>query len=309
MRRAGCLLCLIGLFAWPALAHAVIVYGGDDGTQNTKAPSNGAPWNRVGIVNGCTGVYLGSVGGADWVLTAAHVGSGSFTINGSTYSAVAGSSVQLTTLGSYKADLLLYRIASPLDWSLLPLASSQLTIDAPVTMIGNGRNRAETPTTGYVGTVGKKQTWFGTTLVVGATEAQCYDWASGNALRWGTNTVSGNAYVANSTEPGAWVTDCSYTTFDAQDDEAQGAEGDSGGGVFSKDGSGAWSLVGIMAYIDTYAGQPGSTAVTGNKTYFADLSAYRRQILTTIPEPATVPVLLGLATLGYVVVRRLRRRR
>lgn len=306
MRRAGCLLSLIGLFAWPALAHAVIVYGGD-GTQNTTAPSNGAPWNRVGSVNGCTGVYLGSVGGADWVLTAAHVGPGSFTINKSTYSAVAGSAVQLTTRGSYKADLLLYRIVSPLDWSLLPLASSQLTTDDPVTMIGNGRNRVASPTTGYVGTVQGKSTWLGTTLVAGATEVQRYDWASGNTLRWGTNTVSGNAYVGSSTAPDAWVTDCTYTTFDAQDDEAQGAVGDSGGGVFSKDGSGSWSLVGIMAYIDTYAGQPGSTAVTGNLTYFADLSAYRSQILTTIPEPATVPVLLGLATLGAAVWLRRRR--
>ncbi len=306
MSRIPHFLALAVTLLLPGIVRAVIVYGGD-GTQNTTAPSNGAPWDRVGIVNGCTGVYLGSVGGADWVLTAAHVGQGSFALGGVSYSAVAGSAVQLTTVGGAKADLLLYRIVSPLDWSLLPLASSQLMTGASVTMIGNGRNRVTDPTTGYVGTVDGKPTWLGTTLVAGATEVQCYDWASGNTLRWGTNTVSGNVYVATGKTSSAWVTDCTYTTFDAQDDDAQGAVGDSGGGVFSKGGSDSWSLVGIMAYIDTYEGQPGSTAVTGNTTYFADISAYRSQILTTIPEPATVPVLLGLATLGAAVWLRRRR--
>src|SRR5690349_14313023 len=50
-------------------AHAIV----DANSQsNTNAPSDGAPWESVGQVNGPSGVYLG----AGWVLTAGHVGPG-----------------------------------------------------------------------------------------------------------------------------------------------------------------------------------------------------------------------------------------
>jgi len=299
MRRAGCIFSLIGLIAWPALAHAVIVYGGD-GTQNTTAPSNGAPWDRVGIVNGCTGVYLGSVGGADWVLTANHVGAGSFTLDGTAYSAVAGSAVRLTNADRSAADLILYRIDTPLDWSVLSLSGSSLSTGAAVTMIGNGYNRATSPTTWYVTGSGGSYTWS-TTPSAGAATAYGYGYGSGHTLRWGTNTVSEGSSLL-----GFNNTVCEATTFNAGDGEAQGAVGDSGGGVFSLNSEGEWTLSGLMLAIGGYAGQPGA-AVVGNETYFADLSAYRSQILTTIPEPAAVPVLLGLATLGAAVWLRRRR--
>jgi len=296
MRRAGLLLSLIGLLALPAAVRAVVVYDGD-GTQDVAAFAIDDPRGRVGVVNGCTGVYLGDVGGADWVITAAHVGEGSFTVGGATYAAVAGSSVRLTNTGGSAADLVLYRIDSSLNLSLLPLSASSAGAGVSVTMIGNGYNRAASPTTWYV-TGGS--TWS-TTPSAGAEVATGYYYDSGNTLRWGINTVSGTSSLLSFNN-----TVCEATTFDAAPGEAQGAVGDSGGGVFSLDSADEWTLSGIMLAIGGYKGQP-SAAVVGNETYFADLSAYKSQILTTIPEPATVPVLLGIATLGMAVWLRRRR--
>ena len=76
--------------------------------------------------------------------------------------------------------------------------------------------------------------------------------------------------------------------------EAQGAIGDSGGGVFTKS-AGGWQLTGTMLDVDSYNGQPGLSSVYGNSTYSADLSVYRSQIVAAIPEPgAGVLMLLAL---------------
>lgn len=306
MSRSPRLLALVAALVLPCIGRAVIVYGGD-GTQNTTAPANGAPWNRVGVVNGASGVYLGSYAGKDWVLTADHVGLGSFRLGGVAYSAINGSALQLTNANGTGTDLLLYQINTSLDWSLLPITGSPLALGTSVTMIGNGRNRAVSPTTGYIGSVNDKPTWLGTTPVAGATEVESYPWASGNAMRWGTNTVAGDVLAEYNNGVKVRTTACAYTAFDASLGEAQGASGDSGGGVFSQSAGGAWSVSGIMVYIDSYTGQPGGTAVTGNHTYYADLSAYRGQILTAIPEPATVSLWTGLGALGLAVWWRRRR--
>src|SRR5437773_2137455 len=71
-----------------SVVRALVVYGGD-GTQNTTAPGNGAPWDHVGTIGGATGVYLGSFGGGSWVITANHVGVGDFTLGGTTYAPIA----------------------------------------------------------------------------------------------------------------------------------------------------------------------------------------------------------------------------
>ena len=56
----------------------------------------------------------------------------------------------------------------------------------------------------------------------------------------------------------------------------------------------------MMFAVSTYETQPGGaeTAVYGSETYIADLSYYRSQILTIIPEPsAYVLAMLGASTL------------
>jgi hypothetical protein len=290
-RSAALLLSL----ALATVVRAVIVFGGD-GTQNVADFATDDSRNRVGVVNGCAGVYLGSVGGADWVLTANHVGAGSFTLDAVAYSAVSGSAVRLTNTDGSAADLILYRIDSSLDWSVLSVSSSPLAIGSSVTMIGNGYNRASAVTTWYV-----NDSAWSTTQSAGTEAVTGYYYGSGNILRWGTNTVSGASALLSYNN-----TVCETTTFNAIAGEAQGAVGDSGGGVFGLNAGGEWTLSGIMLAIAGFSGQP-SAAVVGNTTYFADLSAYRSQILTTIPEPAVAPVLLGLATLGAAVWLRRRR--
>ena len=79
--------------------------------------------------------------------------------------------------------------------------------------------------------------------------------------------------------------------------EAQAAGGDSGGGVFSGDGT----LLGIMTNMFLFPSQPGETAVFGNATYAIDLSFYREQIFeiapglrpTVVAEPVTLAILLA----------------
>src|SRR4051812_44329093 len=78
MRSRLLLLAAVVAAQLAPIARAVIVYGGD-GTQNTTAPGNGAPWDHVGTIGGATGVFLGSYGGNSWVITANHVGAGDFT--------------------------------------------------------------------------------------------------------------------------------------------------------------------------------------------------------------------------------------
>ena len=90
----------------------------------------------------------------------------------------------------------------------------------------------------------------------------------------------------------------------AGDDEMQAVAGDSGGGLFYKNGT-DWELAGILMAVGTSSGQPDDTAVYGNLTHAADLSRYRDQIVAIIPEPGTVLLFAG----GLIAVLRRRRRR
>ena len=166
-----------------------------------------------------------------------------------------------------------------------------------VTMIGNGANRAVTGTTWYVDTT--QTTWAWSTTYTGQNSfAQGYSWASGNTMRWGTNVIDGTSNYNN--------TSLLSTTFNNVTGSAEGATGDSGGGVFYLNGS-TWELAGIMDYIGTFNGQLGSTAVFGNLTEFANIAAYDAAILTAIPEPADFATLFGVAAIGFAFWRRRRR--
>ncbi len=67
--------------------------------------------------------------------------------------------------------------------------------------------------------------------------------------------------------------------------EAQAAVGDSGGGVFQKDGT-TWELTGIMGAIGTFVGQPSQTAIFENVTYSAQLANYRSEIIALRADTA-----------------------
>lgn len=90
--------------------------------------------------------------------------------------------------------------------------------------------------------------------------------------------------------------------------EAMGSSGDSGGGIFYKNGS-TWELSGMMSAIGTLDGQPSNTSVFSNVTYAADLSVYRNSIVAIIPEPSDVALWMGMAAFSLLLIRRLTRKR
>jgi hypothetical protein len=236
-------LCL----AWPS--RAVIIDLGD-GTGNTSAPADDPGWAHVGTTTagGLTAIYLGN----GWVLTANHVGIGDVVFEGQTYAAVAGSYVQLENDSGPPPDLGVFRIDRKPGLPILPIRTSTPSVDTAVIMIGHGQNRG--PATRWRGHDG-------------------YEWGAGRTTRWGTNAVEGSGTVLNTA-----FFDTEFTDTGGSTDEAQGANGDSGGAVFIKNGS-VWELAGVMFAIGEYPGQPAGLALYGNLTYAADLAPYRDQII------------------------------
>lgn len=299
MRSRFLLLALSFAASLSQQARAVIVDGGD-GTQNTTAPANGAPWDHVGTIGGTTGVYLGAFSSGYWVATATHVGAGNFTLNGVTYTLASGSAVQIS--GS---DLTLFRISSNPGLSNLTLSSSAPAVGSSVTMIGNGLNRGAA-TYWSVNTTPNPWTW---TEVSSSSSYNYsgYAWGSGNTMRWGTNTLAGT----DSYDVGTGATTALYTVFNSGiANEAQGASGDSGGAMFYQNGS-TWELLGIMGAVGEFSGQPTSPtryAVFGNATYAASIPAYYSAIASAIPEPSDFALIFGLAAIGFGLWRRGRAR-
>jgi hypothetical protein len=274
-------------------ARAVIVAGGD-GTQNTTG-SGVSGWDYVGAITsgGASGVYLGDYGGSYWVLTAAHVGAGAFTLDGVTYGLVADSAIQLTDSSGAGVDLLLFRIDADPGLATLEL-SSATPLGQSVTMIGYGRDRATSQTYWTSSWTETNNQFFG--IYKG------YKWADTQSKRWGVNTVSGTATVG--------ATSYFTTAFASTNGSAQAATGDSGGGVFLLDGS-TVKLAGIMGLVTNFSGQPSGTSVYGNQTYSADISVYRDSILaivssSPVPEPASV-ALVGLGMIALVARSRFKK--
>lgn len=116
-------------------ARAVVV----GGSTNTSDPGTAA-WNYVGSINGgAGGVFLGNYGGNGWVLTAAHVGAGSFALGGTTYTAT-GTAFSNFTNNSVTADLTLFQISGTPSLANLSLAS--LTTGNAVELIGFGGGKS-----------------------------------------------------------------------------------------------------------------------------------------------------------------------
>jgi hypothetical protein len=88
-------------------------------------------WNYVGSINGAnSGTYLGN----GWVLTATHVGAGTFNLNGVGYPAVTGSQQQITS-----TDLCLFQISPYPQLPALPLRTHDpRAYVSMVAMIGFG---------------------------------------------------------------------------------------------------------------------------------------------------------------------------
>ncbi|MEY4489763.1 MAG: hypothetical protein RIQ79_2271 [Verrucomicrobiota bacterium] len=285
--------------------HAVILATGD-GTQNTTGTGAGLGWDYVGTVSFGSGVYLGNYGGDNWVLTAWHVGEGSFTLGGTTYGAVANSSVRVQNADTSPTDLCLFKINGNPGLAAIPISATSPTLGTYAKMIGAGRDRDTTLTEWSVTGTSPDYTW---SEVPSGGNAGGYKWAPTRAMRWGENTLD----AALSFNAGYGNVEGLATDFDYSVQQAQGASGDSGGGVFTYNlSTSMWELTGLMLAIGSYDNQPGGTAVFGNVTYLADLSSYRDNIFTTlplptvIPEPASYTALAGVGVLLLALKRRKR---
>ena len=308
------------LLALALPSQAVIISGGD-GTGNTTG-SGVTGWDYVGAVRytnntiNASGTYLGNYNGSYYIITAYHVtgnnGSslGSFILGDYTYSFVTGTGVHIKddATDTTPADLYVIQITgsevalAALDTlANLSLAESSPSAGTNVTMIGYGRNRSTTASTAYV----KDGKWYNTPPAEPYDTVEYYNWLSTKSKRWGTNQTSSLTGTSN----GYGTTALVSTTFSssAGDNEAQAADGDSGGGVFYSSGSDT-VLSGIMVYVGRYDGQPTSSAAYGNATYYADISKYRENILAAVPEPSSVGLLL-ISAVGLFSATRLRFRK
>lgn len=283
-------------------APAVIIQT-TTGSGNTTAPPDDPGWAAVGARGIGTGVYVGN----GWVLTAAHVWSGPITLSGSTYFAVPGSEVRLTNAGvpgmTADTDLMMYRLTViPSGIAAPRIAAATPAVGAAVTLIGAGRDRQPGLTEWSVNTTASPWTW--TEVASGGNYLGYKANMAARSMRWGTNALSGT---------GEWITygygdvRTVVTTFDdlRGTSEAQASYGDSGGGVFAKNGA-DWELAGLMLAVAGYSGQPdaGANAVFGNETFSADLALYRPQIMAIVPEPSAL-LLAGIGA-GWLLLRRRR---
>jgi len=287
---------LLGTFLFACLvlgwtpANAVIL-GGVDGSGNITAPADDPGWNRVGTVNGDSGVYLGD----GFVLSAKHVGAGDLTLGGTTYAldpSYVPQFFQTQSSPQEFADLVIFKVENAPVMSLMPIWNGSGEVGKTATLIGTGVDRGA------------------------AVAGQGWLWGTTHTKRWGQNVIDGTVPV---NDPSINVSyQALFAAFNRVGgggsglaNEATGAFGDSGGGLFIKQGS-TWELAGIITAVTAngHSYYDNNTSVPGDQpdfVYAARLSDYNNWILTTIPEPdSLVLMLLAGGLLGATLLRRKR---
>jgi len=240
--------------------------------SNTNAPADGAPWANIGRVNGPSGTYIA----AGWVLTAAHVGAGDFTL-GTLTLPYDGISHRLTNSDGTVTDMILFHVSQTASVPSLPLASSPPALNSVVDFIGTGyiAGSGPMPIGSYTGF-----TWFLT-----------------SARSLGNNKVASINYVYNAGFGNVTLFSTSFEATGQTSAECQGTGGDSGSGVFQKSGA-VWQLVGMSDLVSVYTNQPANTSVYGNSTFAAQISTYRSQILAWL---GSIPPTLSVTKSGNAV--------
>jgi len=296
--------------------EAVVVAGangGGDSTNNTTSAqmaaqlslSNADFFNNVVPYSDATAVYIGWAddggGPTAYALSAMHINfANTISLGGVTYDVtrqmVSGSDLAVLSLTQVN-DIM------PTIGVAVPLASSSATADTPLIMAGNGRDRTQPATT--------SASVSDAVVVTGGTG---YTTDSDHLIRWGTNnaaTFAGGNTTSTTFYPGNTVGKTVFTEPAANDwlvtNEAQAANGDSGGAVFSLTGS----LFGIMVGVtDPSAG--GTEAFFGQATAFMDIATYKSSIeaitgTSLIPEPSAVALSAVGLLAGAGILRRGRR--
>jgi len=231
-------------------------------------------WNYVGEVINASGTASGVYLGNDWVMTAGHVGSGTFALSGTSYYLVPGS-VRGVIVSGTLADITLFQISTAPALPSLTISGS-----APAAFTGFQAGD-QVVMIGYGGTQ-RVETWGLNTVTENNVPV----------------TINGFPYTTNDFE-----TDFGTTTRHGQSvtNNYQFVLGDSGGGDFICNAStGEWELAGINEAADL-----------DNNGYMVQLSSYASEIdsITAIPEPSSF-ALLGIGILAFLLkVRRVPWRR
>lgn len=230
-------------------------------------------WDYVGTIGGASGVYLGN----NWVVTAAHVGAGSFTVAGLTYSYVPGTATTISGANG-TADILLFQIATaPTLPSLAiratdPLVESAVNTGSTVVMIGYGGGQGKT---------------------------------------WGANVVTGKN---ENIEVGGRISTTFYTKFGPTNyvthsinNAATLVGGDSGGGAFIYNHSaGRWELAGINEAVGTDPNGNSYSFMTQLNVYASQINAVTA--MTAVPESGWAAGAVGAAVALIPIAIRLCRR-
>jgi hypothetical protein len=291
-------------------ASAVVIAGLDPTNATIIAPEDDPGWANVGKMDSSNGshlngscVYLGN----GWVLTAYHIsqpGGVGNPLFGDTRCHWDGNTENTHRLqnadGTY-ADLFMFHLSdAPSALRSVAIRSDTLSSTSQATAIGFGCSRGD-------------HTWWDSSWqeVTDPSKYEGYKLGGWGQKRWGTSGVSA--------VPGYYLDDgygyTSYLQSDGfslgdGDTDLQGSAGDSGGGLFYKNGS-QWELAGITLAIDWSTDKPQSlwftTAVYGDWTDFADLSHYQPQIATYMatPEPSSI-ALLTIVAIGAIAFARRR---
>ena len=299
----------------PCAASAVVVAGANGGGNTTNNTTSAQMTAQLGLTNtafydnvlpysDAGSVYLGwantSLGPRAYLLSAMHITlSNTMLINAVSYSvtrqSISGSDLALLTLANVDGIM-------P-SLPVVALASSTPSIGTSVIMAGFGRNRVQAATTNA-----------SVSDAITLTNGTGYTTTSPQVQRWGTNATaransSGFASATIIIALGASNTTAIATQFDAPEtnawlstSEAQAVFGDSGGGLFTTNGT----LAGIVAAVSAN----GLDAEFTNKTYFTDIATYKAAVdtaigYTLVPEPSTSALLLlGAGTALFFALRR-----
>jgi hypothetical protein len=258
------------------LAHSqlettkALVLASGESVTNADRLASGLPLDHIGIVNhGESGVYLGDYQGKRWVLTANHVGAGSFELEGIIYHAVAGSAHPLLNRDSTPSDILLFQIDGDPRLPSLNLASISPVNGTQVYLIGFGQSGQ--PDRRYW--IDHGGPWAPALAGDAAANRIGLQWTGvqPGSEGWGVGTVAGRTHGLSQTE-------AFYTKFLDQMNCACGTAGDSGGGVFIRQGN-QWQLIGMLDALSGLKNQPpGTSVLNSNINIIADLTAYRAQM-------------------------------
>ena len=249
-------------------APAVLVSAPDDAASRVP-PGGGFPWRHVGQHGDFSAVYLGN----RWVLTAGHVGIGPVRFASATYRPLLRSVQPLRNPDGTASDLRAFRIDGDPSLPLLRISRDRPPPGQEVILVGNGRDR------------GPPMSW----QPDGGELFRGWRTAEGRRMRWGTNRLDAGREEISVRGIRTRILSMRFSPPELEEStplEGQAVHGDSGGAlVIRRDGR--FVLAGIIIVRADYPGQPPDTALYGNRTYAADLSVYRGQLIAlTRPDCA-----------------------